>query len=104
MKTNSKLKKGDPISTHTEGKSDVSSASRYQQLHISKSSCICFYYNSQHVQHPSTKTQSSEYREFCHFQDGNQHMERESQFFQEFHHPMAKLHVGEDGDSQLLAV
>lgn len=37
-----------------------------------------FYYNSQHVQQPSTKTQSNECYEFCHFQDGNQYTQKAS--------------------------
>lgn len=74
----------------------MSPASRYQQLHISKNSCLCFYYNSQHVGHPSTKTWSNEPYEFCRFQAGNQHRER--QILQQLHHPTAMLRGREDGE------
>lgn len=74
----------------------MSPASRYQQLHVSKNSCLCFYYNSQHVGHPSTKTWSNEPYEFCRFQAGNQHRER--QILQQLHHPTAMLRGREDGE------
>ncbi|KAF4795441.1 hypothetical protein TURU_092978 [Turdus rufiventris] len=85
MKTNSKLKEGDPIRALTGGKpltwaplvgTKNSTSASTAALLLSQLSVL------------DSKTQSNESCEFCHSQDGNQRKGKESQFFQQFYHPV----------------